>query len=166
MNWLIIISIILSIGNVQAVCPLCTIAVGAGVGLSRYLGIDDTITGMWIGALILSTSFWLIDWFEKKKIRFFARDQITIILFYLIVLVPLYYAKIIGHPGNTFLGVDKLLLGCFLGTTIFLKSIFADKYLRKLNKNKVLFPYQKVVIPVVFLIIASIIVYLLLGIFA
>jgi len=29
-----------------AVCPICTVAVGAGVGLSRWLGIDDTIN--WI----------------------------------------------------------------------------------------------------------------------
>lgn len=30
-----------------AVCPICTVAVGAGVGLSRCLGIDDSITGLW-----------------------------------------------------------------------------------------------------------------------
>lgn len=34
----------------QAVCPVCTVAVGTGVGLSRWLGVDDTITGLWLGA--------------------------------------------------------------------------------------------------------------------
>ncbi|MEM5799578.1 MAG: hypothetical protein QXZ43_02850 [Candidatus Aenigmatarchaeota archaeon] len=162
MLWLIII--LLSIKKVAAVCPLCTIVVGAGVGLTRYFGIDDLITGTWIGALILSSSLWLIDWLEKKKIKFFAMKQIVITSFYLIVLVPLYFSGFIGHPGNTFLGIDKILLGCFLGTIIFIKAILADKYLRKLNKNKVLFSYQKVIIPIVFLFIASIIIYLLLGI--
>ena len=33
----------------QAVCPVCIVAVGAGLGLSEYLGIDDTIAGVWIG---------------------------------------------------------------------------------------------------------------------
>ena len=163
MIWLIVL-MLLNVKIAEAVCPLCTIAVGAGVGLSRYLGIDDTITGLWLGALILSSSLWLIDWFEKKKIKFFARNQIAIASFYLIVLLPLYFSGIIGHKYNTLFGIDKLLLGCFLGTIIFIKAVFADKYLRKLNNNKVILPYQKVVIPVVFLIIASIIVYLLLGI--
>jgi hypothetical protein len=163
MIWLIVL-MLLNVKIAEAVCPLCTIAVGAGVGLSRYLGIDDTIIGLWLGALILSSSLWLIDWFEKKKIKFFARDQIAIASFYLIVLLPLYFSGIIGHKYNTLFGIDKLLLGCFLGTIIFIKAVFAEKYLRKLNNNKVIFPYQKVVIPVVFLIIASIIVYLLLGI--
>jgi hypothetical protein len=163
MIWLIIL-MLLSFKLVGAVCPLCTVVVGAGVGLSRYLGIDDTITGLWLGALILSSSLWLIDWFEKRKIKFFARDQITIASFYLIVLLPLYFSGLMGNKSNTFLGIDKLLLGSFLGTVIFAKAVFADKYLRKLNNNKALFPYQKVITPIVFLIIASIIVYLLLGI--
>lgn len=47
--------------QVQAVCPVCTVAVGAGVGFSRYLGIDDTIAGLWIGALIVSVSMWTIN---------------------------------------------------------------------------------------------------------
>ncbi|MEM5801073.1 MAG: hypothetical protein QW474_03035 [Candidatus Aenigmatarchaeota archaeon] len=162
MLWLIII--LLSFRQVAAVCPLCTVAVGVGVGLTRYFGIDDLITGTWIGALIISSSLWIIDWFEKKKIKFFAMKQIVIASFYLIVLLPLYFSGFIGHPGNTILGVDKILLGCLLGTMTFIKAILADKYLRKLNKNKVLFPYQKVVIPIVFLIISSIIIYLLLGI--
>ena len=34
----------------KAICPVCTVAVGAGIGLSRWLGIDDSITGLWIGA--------------------------------------------------------------------------------------------------------------------
>ncbi len=39
----------LGANSAQAICPICTIAVGAGVGFSRYLGIDDTIAGLWIG---------------------------------------------------------------------------------------------------------------------
>ena len=35
----------------HAVCPVCTVAVGAGLGLAEWLGIDDSISGLWIGAL-------------------------------------------------------------------------------------------------------------------
>jgi hypothetical protein len=31
---------------VLAQCPVCTVAIGVGVGLCRYLGIDDLITGL------------------------------------------------------------------------------------------------------------------------
>src|SRR3989304_8183686 len=51
----------------EAVCPVCTIAVGAGLGISRALGIDDAVTSVWIGGLILSMSFWFIDWIGKKR---------------------------------------------------------------------------------------------------
>ncbi len=30
-------------------CPVCSISIGVGVGLCRYLGIDDLISGVWIG---------------------------------------------------------------------------------------------------------------------
>ena len=37
-----------------AVCPICTVAAATGIGFSRWLGIDDTITGLWIGGLTVS----------------------------------------------------------------------------------------------------------------
>ncbi len=30
----------------KAVCPVCTVAIASGVGLCRYLGIDDLISGL------------------------------------------------------------------------------------------------------------------------
>src|SRR3989344_4306223 len=54
---------------VGAVCPVCTVAVVAGLGVSRTLGIDDVVTSIWIGGLILSMAFWTIDWIEKSKWR-------------------------------------------------------------------------------------------------
>jgi hypothetical protein len=30
----------------KAVCPVCTIAIASGVGLCRYLGIDDLVSGL------------------------------------------------------------------------------------------------------------------------
>ena len=49
-----------------AICPICTLAVGAGVGLSRWLGVDDTVTGLWIGGLTVSMILWTIFWADKK----------------------------------------------------------------------------------------------------
>ncbi|HPO75265.1 MAG TPA: hypothetical protein PLL80_01490 [Candidatus Pacearchaeota archaeon] len=100
-------------GKALAICPLCTIAVGAGVGFSRWLGIDDTITGLWIGGLIVSLITWTDDWLEKKKVHFKGRTFLIVIAYYALVVVPLYYSGIIGNPLNTlcFCHLDKLLFG-------------------------------------------------------
>ncbi len=48
--------------QVQAVAPCvaCVVAIGGGLGVSRALGIDDGMTGVWVGALLLglSESLW------------------------------------------------------------------------------------------------------------
>jgi uncharacterized membrane protein YhdT len=64
---------------------------------------------------------------------------------------------IIGHPQNKFLGIDKLIFGIFSGTIIFLISILFENYLRKKNQGKVYFKFQKVLIPVLFLLVLSLI---------
>ena len=61
-----LVGIFLPIAKVGAVCPVCTIAVGASLGLSRWLGVDDTISGLWIGGLIVSTTLWTYSWMKKR----------------------------------------------------------------------------------------------------
>ncbi len=139
-----------------AVCPVCTVAVVAGLGLSRWLGIDDTISGVWIGGLILSVSFWLSGWAKKKNIKIPYLTLIAIFVTYLLVFLPLQATGITGHPFNKLWGIDKLFLGSMVGSGVFLVGIAFDKIERKL-KEKQFFPFQKVVFPVLSLVIASII---------
>lgn len=151
----------LAIGiQANAVCPVCTVAVCAGVGLSRWLGVDDLISGVWVGGLILSVILWTLDWLNKKQIRFKFRSALVYILFYLLLLLPLYYKDIIGNPSNKFLGIDKLLFGIILGTIVFLFAVLSHNFLKKRNQGKSYFPFQKVVLPLAFLIITSLIIYL------
>ncbi len=146
-------------GAAQAVCPVCVVAVGAGVGLCRWLGIDDTISGLWIGGLLASLSMWTYFWLKNKNWAFKFSKIVVPAAYYLIVVAPLYYFDIMGHPLNKFLGIDKLLLGIISGTIVFLLGYKIDIFLKQRNQGKVLFYYQKVVFPVSFLIIASAIFY-------
>jgi len=143
----------------QAVCPVCTVAVGAGLGLCRFLGIDDTISGIWIGGLILSSGLWLADWIGKRKWSVPYKEVISILLFYLFVIPPLYWAKMIGISGNTLWGIDKTILGILVGSVLFLFSVWTDKLLRGKNSGKVYIYYQKVILPIFYLTIASFIFY-------
>lgn len=142
----------------KAVCPVCTVAVVAGLGLSRWLGVDDTVSGVWIGGVILSTSFWFASWLKKKNITFPYLTVISAAIIYALVLLPLQFAKIIGHPFNTLWGVDKLILGILIGSVVFLAAVFADRKVREI-KGKQLFNFQRVVFPVGALAIMSLVFY-------
>jgi len=147
------------------VCPICTLAVAVGVGASRELGVSDLITGLWIGALIVSSIMWTISWLDKKNIRFLFRKILVILAFYAIVIIPLYYLGYMGVSADRVFGIDKLLLGTIAGSIIFILAVWSDSYLKNNNEGKVLITYQKVIVPVVFLILSSVIVDLLLKIY-
>lgn len=153
---------LLIIHSVFAVCSVCTIAVVGGIEITRMLGVDDLITGIWVGGLIVSMAFWLSDWFVKKNfLKPMIREIISLVIFYLLTIPFLIWNKMIGIKGNVFLGVDKIVFGVIVGSIIFILGVLTDKFLRKLNKGKVFIYYQKVIIPVLFLTIISLIFYFL-----
>lgn len=145
----------------KAVCPVCTIAVGSCVGLARWLKIDDRITGLWVGGLIVSLIIWTIDYLNKKNIRFKARKILIAFGYYLLTVLPLYFTGVMGHPLNKCWGVDRLLFGIVLGSLVFWTASFLNDFLKKKNNNKSYFPLQKVAFPVVFLAITSLVIYLI-----
>ena len=141
-------------------CPVCTVTVIVGLGISRMLGIDDVITSIWIGAFILSFSFVTIDWINKKwpKIQI-SRFKIPFIaLIYALVLLPLKWNGSIGTAGNALWGIDKIILGTAIGSAFFLIGIWADLKVRKV-KGRQLFSFQKVVFPATILAAVSLIMY-------
>lgn len=157
--------ILLSGSYAQAVCPVCTIAVGAGVGVSRWLGIDDTISGLWIGGLIVSMIMWTLNWLDKKNIRFAGKEILTVLAYYAIVIWPLFWLKIggttiMGHPLNKMWGIDKLLLGIIIGSIAFFMGAVWYDYLKKKNDGHAYFAFQKVAMPIAPLIILSAVFYL------
>jgi len=157
---LILVKILLP-QSALAVCPACTIAVGAGLGLSRFFGIDDTVSSIWIGGFLVSSSFWFADWASKKwsiKLRRYITQTLSLILFWSLTFISLYYTGVLFHPFNKIYGVDKLIFGSVIGILTFLLSIFLDKKVRKL-KGTQLFSYQKVAFPLILLAIASLIFY-------
>ncbi len=147
-----------------AVCPLCTIAVGTGLGLSRWFGIDDSVSGIWVGGLIISLSFWLADWLSKKNLKILKKLGhrtlviVSTVFWSLLTFLPLWKTGIIGHPFNTILGIDKLLFGSILGAGAFLIGTFVDKEVRQIKKGQ-LFSFQKIVFPLVSLVFSSLVVY-------
>lgn len=149
-------------GFAKAVCPVCIIAVGAGLGLSRWLGVDDIISGIWIGALLLSLTIWTHEWIVKKGWGFKFSIYAVGAVYYLLTFAPLFFTEILGHPLNKIFGIDKLIFGVAVGTIVFIASVWLHNFLKTKNSGKSYFPYQKVVIPVSILILISLFFYLLL----
>lgn len=75
---------------------------------------------------------------------------------YALVLIPFYLDHSIGVPGNALWGIDKIVLGTIVGSILFILGAWADKKVRAL-RGKQLFKFQKVVFPVLAIIIASVI---------
>ena len=148
----------LSAGFVQAqICPVCVVAIGAGLGFSRWLRIDDVISSVWIGAFLIALISWTLV-FMKKKGWSFTDDGVIITLAYiLLTYLPLYYAKIIGQPLNQIWGMDKIIFGSIIGSIVLYLGHWLNFYLKERNKGKVFFSYQRVVIPISLLIITSLI---------
>lgn len=147
----------------QAICPVCVIAVGAGLGLSEYLGIDDTVAGVWIGGLLISLIIWTINWFNKRNWLFGNkdwRDILIAILYYGLTLWPLWGRGFIGNPANRLWGIDKLILGVAAGSVGFLiMTLWYDRL--KKRRGRAHFPFQKVAMPVGALVILSLVFYFL-----
>ena len=143
------------------VCSVCTVAVGAGVGFSRWLGIDDSVTGLWVGGLLVALVSLTIKWMDKKSIKFKSRNAITIILFYLLTIVPLFWTDTMGNPLNTLWGIDKLLLGIIIGSLVFYSFNAWYFKLKEKNGGKAHFPFQRVAMPLSSLVIASLVFFVL-----
>ncbi len=135
-----------------AVCPLCAIAVGAGVGVSRWLGIDDSITGLWVGGLIVALIMWTGEWLAKKHIDYFGRTLSVIIGYYLISIIPLYFMGVMGRPLTGIslfgIGIDKLTIGIIVGSLGFWFGAVWYDDIKLRHNNHAYFPFQKVVMPI------------------
>lgn len=136
-------------------CPVCTAAALGGVGLSRYFGIDDLISGIWVGALVVSLILWTLNFLNRRKIKFFGRKILIFLIYYIGVIYPLYYYNLIGHPLNKVFGVDKLAVGIILGSIFFYIGVYYYQYLKANNGGKAHFPFEKIVVPITPLIILS-----------
>jgi len=157
--------------NTYAVCPVCTVAVAGGVGLSRLLGIDDLVSGVWIGGLVYSLSVMTRNYLSNKtKInqildfsKFKKLDLLLILnlfFYFLLVFIPLHFGNITGHSLNKIFGIDKLLFGSLFGVFIFYLSENLDTQIRKF-KGKQIILYQKVIIPIAALSITSLVLFIL-----
>jgi hypothetical protein len=137
-------------------CPICTVGLAAGVGLSRWLKVDDVISGLWIGALILALSIWTFNWFlRKREKKLFWVLLLCIVFWYLLTFVPFYYTGLLDTECQKILGLNRLVFGGGLGIIVGVVALKIENFARKGPEKTRLFPFQKLIIPIVILLITS-----------
>lgn len=143
---------------VMAHCPLCTGATIVGVGITRSLGLDDSIVGVFVGGMIISTALWVDKILKRKNIGTRGDDKLKlaslIILTSILTLITFYYAGLFGR-GNEFriLGIESILVGGFSGGIVSLGAFYYSNYLKNKNGGKTLFSYQTMMISLIALIV-------------
>lgn len=134
-------------------CPVCTVTVCAALGLSRWLKVDDLVSGVWIGALLAILTWWTISWLQKKHIHFLFRKILVALFYYGSAYWALKTAGLIGIDANCIAGIDKVILGALTGALVLIQASWLSRRLR--------FRLRKVIVHVLELAITSLIFYFL-----
>ncbi len=140
-----------------AVCPVCTVAVGAGLEGARLLGVDDVITGIWAGGLTLSLFFWTAGWLKRRGVQSLFWQIIVPFVVYYALLGAVYLLPNMQFGANTLWGMDKFLLGTIVGTVCFWAGARWYVSIKRRNGGHAQFAFQKVVVPIVFLLGATLV---------
>lgn len=153
-------TLLVATGAANAFCPVCTVAVGAGLESARVLGVSDIIIGLWAGGLTLSLSAWTADYMRRHGIR----SRLAFLLNYIVYygLLALIYFIPVGKPmlvfgERTIWGIDQFLLGAVVGSLTFWSAGKWYEQIKARNGGHAWFPFQKVVWPVGALAIVTLI---------
>lgn len=149
---------ILAAGQAYAnpACAVCTVAVGASLELARSLGVDDSVVGVWAGALLALLGYWLILWFDKKNWHFYGRDFLLMVISvgsigFMYMGEIEYRPQIIAYVFN----LDALLFSTILGAVVFIYSSKFYQWMKAKNGGHAHFPFEKVFVPVAALALVS-----------
>lgn len=148
-------------GAAWGVCPVCTVAVGAGLEGARLLGVDDVITGIWAGGLSLSLFFWTAGWLKKHGVTSAFWQLLVPFVVYYGLLAAVYLMPGVTFGANTLWGMDKFLLGIIVGTIAFYLGARWYIRIKRNNGGHAQFAFQKVIVPLSFLMVMTVVFWLI-----
>ncbi|MBQ7185279.1 MAG: hypothetical protein IJR92_00520 [Alphaproteobacteria bacterium] len=136
-------------------CAVCTVAIGATLSISRRLGVCDNAIAIWVGAFLVLMGYWLIKWFDKKNWHFWGRNVILMLLSFSVI-GGLYIHHLNYNPCFWFL--DSFMIYALVGGAIYILSQKLYEWMKRRNGGHAHFPFEKVVLAIGALLVASIIV--------
>jgi hypothetical protein len=145
---------------VFAHCPLCVAGAGVGLSLSRVLGIDDSITGVWLAAFLGAMSLWISNLIKKKYIP--LQREIIYIGVFVTTIISFYRFGLINEHNGLIYNIPKLTFGILTGGTFFYLVDRVNDSIKR-TREKVLFPYQPIVFSFSAMVVLSIAIYILIN---
>ena len=136
-------------------CAVCTVAIGATLTISRKLGVCDNAVAVWLGAFLVIMGYWLIKWFDKKNWHFRGRNLILMLLAFSMI-GGLYVYHLNYSPCYWIF--DAFLFWAIVGGIVYVVSQKLYEYMKHHNNNHAHFPFEKVVLAIVMLMITSVLV--------
>jgi len=144
---------------VPLICDLCVIGVVAGLGISRQLGLDDTVLGVWIGACLVVLVTMTNSFMDKRNWKFRFRNTVITLSYIIFMGISFKYFEVIGSVGmnprtffdSTWLIADKVVVSSICGALVLMGSSILYQWLKEKNNGKAHFPFEKVVLPIVML---------------
>ena len=148
--------------SVYAHCPVCVAGTGAGLVLSRWLGIDDSISGVWIAAFLGAMSLWFANTLKKKYLPF--QDLVIYLGVFGATLWSFYAFNLIDDHAGLIMGVPKLTFGIVTGGIVFYLMEAGNALIKK-KRGKVLFAYQPIVFSLAAILVLSAAIYIFINYF-
>lgn len=144
-------------------CPLCVAGAGVGLTLSRWIGVDDSITGLWLAAFLGAISFWSYSSLARKthKPNLGWLKLSIYVLIFTTTIWSFYKFNLVIRMEKMF-GLDKLTFGIVAGGIAFYLVDEINNLIIRL-KGKVLFPYQRLTVGLGSVLLLSFIDYYLIG---
>lgn len=133
-------------------CPVCTIAIGAALPITRRLGVSDAVVGLWAGAFLAIMGYWIIKFMEKRGWNFWGRNVVVLVLS--VASIGFAYLGTVKYNPCSYFGfisIDPLLFGTVLGAILFIVTEKIYDWMKVKNGGHAHFPFEKVVLPVVVL---------------
>ncbi|OGM60002.1 hypothetical protein A2892_03845 [Candidatus Woesebacteria bacterium RIFCSPLOWO2_01_FULL_39_10b] len=161
--FILFIFLFISVTPIYAHCPLCVAGAGVGLTFSRLLGINDSITGVWIGAFIGALAFWFQRILGAKNKLFFKPSTGVFLytLFLLATIWSFYKFDLVARHGEIF-GFHKLTFGMVVGSIVYCLVDLLNTYIKR-KSGKSFFPYQSIVFSLSSIVLTSVGIYILIN---
>ncbi len=164
MIYLIIVLLAFLPGYALAHCPLCTIGAGAVATGAMFLGIANSVIGVFMGAFAVALGLW-ISKYVNYKWRY--KDELLAVVSWVLTVMPLQpmfksytsiYIMWFGEYGSVFNRtyiIEKFIIGSIVGAFIVYLSPYISKKITMIRGKTVSF--QGMIITFTLLILVGII---------
>ncbi|MDR1009134.1 MAG: hypothetical protein LBL52_02670 [Rickettsiales bacterium] len=147
-----------ALAKANPACVVCTVALASFLEVSRILGVPDVVVGVWTGALLLMTFYFMLKFMERVKWTFRGYRLLSAVM--TVSIIPVLY-KYVPWMGSNYFGIDSFLASMAAGALTFEGSQRIYQVMKAKNGGHAHFPFEKVVMAVAALLIVSVVFYYL-----